>query len=325
MRTQRTKRGFTLIELLVVIAIIAILIALLLPAVQQAREAARRTQCKNNLKQMGLALHNYHDVYLTFPPGFVDQNMQTASNWGWGTYVLPYIDQAPLFNQLDVGRNGGLGVVLGSAAAIDVTKRASMSQPLPAFKCPSDTAPDVNTRHEMLDSLDALHQLATSNYVGVHGTSQWTPSSSALEGTFGRNTRVRIRDMTDGTSNTIVIGERSWELDNPATGNKAPCNAAVVYGLGSVPGGAGPGIDVTTLMLGLGGINSVVDDALGNPECRTGFSSRHAGGVQTLMGDGAVRFVSENIESDPDPTDANRNFLFENLLSKNDGNVVGEF
>ncbi len=148
--TKLVRCGFTLIELLVVIAIIAILIALLLPAVQQAREAARRTQCKNNLKQLGLALHNYHDVMKQFPPGFVDQlsSAATASgaavaattqdgNWGWGSYTLPYIDQAPLYNLLNVGNRTLL------QAANDTTNggRRGLQTPLEAFRCPSDTAP----------------------------------------------------------------------------------------------------------------------------------------------------------------------------------------
>ena len=127
---KRLKRGFTLIELLVVIAIIAILIALLLPAVQQAREAARRTQCKNNIKQLGLALHNYHDVNLTFPPGYVLQEGGAvgAHNWDWSAMILPYIEQSALFNTLDVGQTRP------SQALNNPVQLAAMVNPLTAFR-----------------------------------------------------------------------------------------------------------------------------------------------------------------------------------------------
>ena len=136
--TNRKHRGFTLIELLVVIAIIAILIALLLPAVQQAREAARRTQCKNNLKQIGLALHNYHDVNRAFPPGWVPQLSSTGavsntrrSSWAWSVFILPYIDQAPLFNQLTQ-------TPVPVYPNFPVLPGDDLDRNLAAFTCPSD-------------------------------------------------------------------------------------------------------------------------------------------------------------------------------------------
>ena len=147
MNTKRRSRGFTLIELLVVIAIIAILIALLLPAVQQAREAARRTQCKNNMKQIGLAMHNYHDVHLCFPPGYITTTpCESATVWpacnagelglySWGTFVLPYIDQSNLYNQLTPG-TVPLQVNLTIPAVLQ-----SLRQPLSMFLCPSDPGP----------------------------------------------------------------------------------------------------------------------------------------------------------------------------------------
>jgi prepilin-type N-terminal cleavage/methylation domain-containing protein len=144
--SDRRPRGFTLIELLVVIAIIAILVALLLPAVQQAREAARRSQCKSNLKQLGVALHNYHDVHSVFPPGCVNQEGDTANpddrdrlNWTWPVYLMPYMDQAPLYEQLNPGPTRA------TAAVSDPAKRAVMQQPLAAFRCPSDVGPATNT------------------------------------------------------------------------------------------------------------------------------------------------------------------------------------
>ena len=150
-------RGFTLIELLVVIAIIAILIALLLPAVQQAREAARRTQCKNNLKQIGLAMHNYHDVYLGFPPGYMNTAPYHAngngpisgnySQWVWGAMILPYIDQAPLYSRLQVG-DIRLADALTAGGPYDSTDL--LATPLTAFMCPSDVGPATNSDGDQL-------------------------------------------------------------------------------------------------------------------------------------------------------------------------------
>lgn len=308
------KRGFTLIELLVVIAIIAILIALLLPAVQQAREAARRTQCKNNLKQLGLALHNYHDVHLTFPPGWIDQNSSAAANWAWGAYLLPLMDQGALFDSVDVGQ-GSLGNAL-----LDSTKLNLLKTPLSMLRCPSDTAPEINSRHQALDTGGANHSIATSSYVGANGGGDWTAGQS-LRGALGRNSRVRFRDITDGSSNTIMVGERSWQYPL-GSGSNANCDAAMVIGIGST---GSANLQRMALAKGLFVINSSLDDGGGVAECARGFSSRHTGGAQFLLGDGSVRFISENIQTDPDPADANTNYIFQNLLDKADGNVIGEF
>jgi len=132
-RKKLMRSAFTLIELLVVIAIIAILIALLLPAVQQAREAARRSSCKNNVKQLGLAFHNYHDVHRVFPIGYIAQGGGASdANWAWSAYLLPFVDQAPLYNQIDVGTTH-LDVILADTTLLPlVQKNYSM------FRCPSD-------------------------------------------------------------------------------------------------------------------------------------------------------------------------------------------
>ena len=300
------RKGFTLIELLVVIAIIAILIALLLPAVQQAREAARRTQCKNNLKQLGLAMHNYHDVNLCFPPGYINQNPTNwMSEWGWATYLLPYIDQAPLFNLLEVGN--GLGNGSMQSAAHDGTTNTvlgltTMNQPIVAFRCPSDTAPAANTArgHAGMD-------MTTSNYVGInsHNDSWYTRTNgTSPSGTFSENSRARIRDYTDGTSNTIVIGERSWQ-----SGSGIVYNAAIVWGTSEVNIGANIARNLRT-----------INDSQDN---HSALASNHEGGVQVLLGDGAVRFISENIDNNS--TTAGVDSTYDRLLSKSDGQVVGEY
>ena len=143
----RIRRGFTLIELLVVISIIAVLIALLLPAVQQAREAARRSQCKNNIKQMGLAFHNYHDVFNTFPPAWISGSATGPTNgsttetgcWGWGAMLLPHLDQAPLYNVVQPGP-----LTLSQNLAAGGAQAAALKTPLAAFRCASDVGPGVN-------------------------------------------------------------------------------------------------------------------------------------------------------------------------------------
>ena len=240
----RQRRAFTLIELLVVIAIIAILISLLLPAVQQAREAARRTQCKNNLKQLGLALHNYHDSHIGFAPGWIDQNQSTAANWGWSVYLMPGMEQGNMYQQLQVG------TLHLSDALASVTHLRLMTTPLPGFRCPSDTAPGVNIRNPLLSSGGISQAVASSNYVAANGGGDWTYDGN-LAGSFGRNSHVKIRDFTDGTSNTIMVGERAWELQF-AGGGQDQCNAATVYGVSADTAG-GTHVQRTTMAKGLFG------------------------------------------------------------------------
>ena len=342
---KRQSKGFTLIELLVVIAIIAILIALLLPAVQQAREAARRTQCKNNLKQLGLAMHNYHDVHKCFPMGWWDRwsagygDVANNGHWGWGTYLLPYMDQAPLYNQLNPGDNspGVAAALVGTLAGAldDGALRPLLQQGQTGFLCPSDTTGPVNANNQ----IDGV-TIATSNYVGNAGSGthgfpnnqggNWRASGTTLNdqnanGVFGRMWVTRIRDITDGTSNSIAIGERSQHVD--FNGGQRLCKASVVFGMRDNDRNAlqwGPFVNHGA---GKYGLNSTAVGAGGGdgslPMCSGGFASRHEGGAQFLMCDGAVRFVSENIEHDADW--ASVNTLFEYLLGTNDGNVVGEF
>ena len=317
------KRGFTLIELLVVIAIIAILIALLLPAVQQAREAARRSQCKNNLKQIGLALHNYHDVHSVFPPGVVLDNEE----WGWAAHILPYIEEGSLFNTLQIG-----------TVRRDSSALSDRQYVIDTYRCPSDTAPDKNTGRE---------DQGTANYVGNNGvedglnndnTAQYNQSTNdAQTGIFGRNSRVKMRDITDGTSNTIGVGERAWDLPNPA-GGSFNCVAAIWSGANNVDfcDDCDAGASATLAISGVG-INGIdmgritatpVDTAKDIP-CERSFSSRHEGGAHFLMMDGAVRFISENIDYNPVWVSASNHDVvdstFERLMSKDDGQVIGEF
>ncbi len=350
LRARRT--AFTLIELLVVIAIIAILVALLLPAVQQAREAARRSSCKNNLKQIGLAMHNYHDTYGVFPAGYINQldgpigNSSDYSSaiaaervsWGWGAFLLPYIEQPALFDTLQVG-NIRLKNALQQGGPQD--RLSAMQQTISVYRCPSDTAPQVNSSKQLTDATGTGRSVATSNYVasnssrrwhsqapnpnccawntgpGYQEMSQWGNNGVGANGLFWRNSSTKMRDITDGTSNTMMVGERAWDLPNPSGGNFT-CRAAVVFGtnINNEQSNIHPVLGSTTSFL----------NASTN-ECNKGFSSRHAGGAQFVLADGSVRFISENIDADNRHTGGTEapDSTYERLCSRDDGGVLGEF
>ena len=212
---RRSTRGFTLIELLVVIAIIAVLVAILLPAVQQAREAARASQCRNNLKQIGIALHSYHEQFSAFPPAFVFSGYDTVpvhqsgtdqAAYGWGAFLLPQLDQGPLFNQLDVnGRE--LHVLLQQADL-----RPLVQKNVPTYRCPSDEATETNNKRRFTNMAYGNTSAGTSNYVANQGTiwknsQNWINGKQDSWGVMWGSSRIRLSDLRDGASNTIAIGE----------------------------------------------------------------------------------------------------------------------
>ena len=324
------KRGFTLIELLVVIAIIAILIALLLPAVQQAREAARRSTCKNNLKQIGLALHNYHDTHRTFPPGFVREygsataNDDTSTdesrqgNWAWGAFILPFMDEAALFNLLEIGPT------TCAEAMGDATKRALLSEPVGTYRCPSDPNDGISP-HSFRDDTGSTHGsvMALSNYVAVNHQDNVRRTNTGI---FGMDSRVRFRDIVDGTSNTLLVGERVYRLSSAIEGTD-PGNGSTISGVLNGDGGcvfcargsreaSSHGIrDV--LGSGVTAINGPSNIAVGHVHstCARAFSSAHEGGAHFVLADGSVRFLSENMDT----------VTYRNLIQREDRNVIGEF
>ncbi len=210
----RNRRGFTLIELLVVIAIISILVALLLPAVQKSRAAARRTQCSNNLRQIGLALHNYHDPNKVFPPGTVEAGPRasaaTEPAWSWGVAILPYLEASPLYRQLNP-RSQTLGQVLANRS--DLARRV-----LPVFVCPEDAGASLNSRR-LFDTLE----VATSNYVAsAPNASVWDlsnpgPFGFINRGIFTGESHVRLSEITDGTASTFLVGERRFVKEGDAS------------------------------------------------------------------------------------------------------------
>jgi prepilin-type N-terminal cleavage/methylation domain-containing protein len=297
MPSPRSRRpAFTLIELLVVIAIIAILIALLLTAVQQAREAARRTQCRNNLKQLGLAVHNYHDNFGTVPPGWVgvtsgQPDVSGINGWGWASKLLPEMDQSPLYNQINFNLQVG--------APANATARTTA---VPAFLCPSDVS-QQRWSIPAVGTTTPLAEVAGASYAGVFGKDEvdfctglapGIPCSS--NGMFYLNSKVRFADVTDGLSSTLVVGERQTRA-----------SAAWLYTwTGVVAGGDNPICRI------LGDTDVVPNHSLIRMD---EFASYHTGGAQFALGDGAVRFISTNIDLN----------VYRNLSSRNAGDIVGEF
>ncbi|MGQ0635946.1 MAG: DUF1559 family PulG-like putative transporter [Planctomycetaceae bacterium] len=310
------RRGFTLIELLVVIAIIAVLIALLLPAVQQAREAARRTQCKNNLKQIGLAVHNYVDTHGVLPNCWMLRGPpplnSDSPSWGWTTMILPFIDQAPLYNSLNPGPNSLEGVASTQAG------RDLLATSLAVYQCPSCFGPQPYTPAPLTPLMvpgGPPVYFGKSNYVGNGGNipipergliAQPNPPSPPAFPAIGL---VRLRDVTDGLSNTFLAGEKAHlprKID--LTTGTVPVQMGAGFWPGYMlydPGGAIPvcagnqkGRARTFFRMQDGGRGPGVPPFLGFfvgfPA--EAFSSQHTGGAHFVLGDGSVRFVNENIQ-----------------------------
>jgi len=215
------RRGFTLIELLVVIAIIGILVSLILPAVQKAREAARRAQCKNNLKQFGLALHNYHGNAKSFPPGWVGatpgigHDIFGMNGFGWGTHILPYVDHDPLYRKFDFNK------MINDNSTSPISNESLLSTTLPVFLCPSDPNQE-NWTIVHATGLHALAQVASANYIGIYGIHDFACGVGFQckdTGPLYQNSSVRIGDIRDGTSNTVIVTERRNDAFNVWYGN----------------------------------------------------------------------------------------------------------
>jgi prepilin-type N-terminal cleavage/methylation domain-containing protein/prepilin-type processing-associated H-X9-DG protein len=269
-------RGFTLIELLVVIAIIAVLIGLLLPAVQKVREAAANSQCRNNLHQIGLACHGYHDAQQSLPPGYlatssyVDGATDTAPGWGWGAFLLPHLEQDNLYRQIDFAQ--------------PVQNSPAGQQVLKVFLCPSDSPPQgAFTVSDVTGA--AIMSAAPSSYAATVGPDASDVSDPTGEGVFYRNSRTRITDIKDGTSQTVMIGDRAW-ADSQAVWAGAPAGAVLR------PGPRNPWQTVTAtapcLVLAHNNWINIKSDADGGLD---DFSSYHVGGVNLLFADGSVHFV----------------------------------
>ncbi len=314
----RQKRGFTLIELLVVIAIIAILIALLLPAVQQAREAARRTQCKNNLKQLGLAFHNYHDVYLAFPNGSHPTPTYLGGGYhmGWAVKLFPYIEQANRYAAMQALSPNPISELGPWRLATAPHNGADpIWGPVPGLNCPSsplgERSPDiVVTVAPHIVSQGALHYRACSGRVeDVANPTDPNSHRFANSGIIYPLSKVRIGDITDGTSNTILLGESS---------SSQGWSAAMKAGWGGIQPwtwGMYWYVDTRRLTVDSKHIEFPINFRGNFGNNATPYTSTHTGGAQFAMGDGSCRFISENIDLG----------VLKSLGTRAGGEVVGEF
>jgi prepilin-type N-terminal cleavage/methylation domain-containing protein/prepilin-type processing-associated H-X9-DG protein len=312
-KIMKRIRGFTLVELLVVIAIIGILVAILLPAVQAARESSRRTQCANNLKQLSLALHNYHDTYRVLPPGYL--NIHTAAgirkgNWGWGAFILPFVEQINLANRIGVtGQYNSMAKAFDAGLAPDMQKRVDV------FRCPTDIGPiinDIPARIPTGHTNTSDFPVALSNYIACNSSGQLranfgVPDGDA-NGMFMRHRlAVGLNSVTDGTSNTIALGERGYQIREAGVGLHK-CWAGLVFGC---PGNRGGGNDEIAACLG-----SFVQKINQFPNCRRNFNSLHPGGAQFAFADGHVTFINQEINHN---LDAPVNSTAEALAGRSDG------
>lgn len=275
----RRRGAFTLVELLVVIAIIGVLVGLLLPAVQAAREAARRMQCSNNMKQLGLAVHNYESVHQRLPSGWVSRNVDGDPGWGWSAALLPFMEASNAYQQID------FRLAIG-----DPIHQKLRTLSFPSLICPSDPGPNVfeiaegnggghghphgGQGPENVDEGDKLYTVAKSNYIGMFGTFELEDAPYNGDGIFFGNSRTKFRDIRDGLSNTLMIGERDSRLGGSIWhGHLSEANQ--------------PDARI------VGVADHLPNDPVGHFE---DFRSYHPGGVNFLRADGSVRMYSQTMD-----------------------------
>lgn len=284
------QSGFTLIELLVVIAIIAILIALLLPAVQQAREAARRTQCKNNLCQIGLSIHNYEMAHNVLPPGSVNptgpvRSEPTGYHMSWAVQILPYLEHQNVFRTIDF-----------TVGAYDPKNEKARRLVIPTYICPSDFQSPISS----------TQSVAKTSFAGVQHDEE-APIDHGNHGAFVLNLAVPMDSVTDGSSHMLFVGEKAmltdelgWISGTRATlrnaGDRINFNLTALRHQFPLQGNSGDATPVTAEYVG-------------------GFSSHHTGGAHFMLGDGSIRFLNENIE----------HATYRRLANRSDGEPVSDY
>jgi prepilin-type N-terminal cleavage/methylation domain-containing protein/prepilin-type processing-associated H-X9-DG protein len=278
------RRAFTLVELLVVIAVIGILIAILLPAVQAAREAARRSQCSNNLKQLGIALISYHDSQRAFPAGYISNfdasGNDTGPGWGWAALMLPQIEQGNLYNSINF------------KLPIEAPSNTARLQAIPTLLCPSDEVEpywNAESRDASGNPTGVICQLAPANYVAVYGTSD--PGVDG-DGMFYRNSGVAFKDITDGSANTIALGERSHRLGEAAWAGSV--TGTMLFPDPSEGEVGKPRLELASgMVLGHVGLGNGPNSP--NSEINQ-FYSLHNQGVEFVFADGHVKFIPDTID-----------------------------
>ena len=323
-RRRQPLHGFTLVELLVVIAIIGILIALLLPAVQAAREAARRMQCCSNFKQVGVGMHNYHSAMKTFPPGNIIWGFAACNpaprgaaagqyvGWGWGTYILPYIEQQMIYDQFDFSKSG-----VWNSGLLDQTPNpngpsnfAVGANRIAAYLCPSDPQGGslcgfTSSGHNGTHSSEDFRQ---TNMAGIADPVDWSCDGyyatqfPDVLGVMGERLGAKVSDITDGTSHTLMVGE--------VTGG----------GPGKFSGPVWNYSDSIDTADGINGPYTIPGGATSYNNLLNGASSYHPGGCHFLFCDGSVQFITEDISSGVRPDGETPTVLY-SLTTRNGGEM----
>ena len=339
-RSLNPRRGFTLVELLVVIAIIGTLIGLLLPAVQAAREAARGSQCSSNLKQIGIALHNFHDSRGFFPPANVSDvtvplpTCCAGEGWAWGTFILPYIEMSEVYDKFrpNIEFPAPTGTNTPSVVGADAILAPLVKTSIPVYRCPSDSegllatleaACDVPYEGKTLRGLTPRTRYGRSNYViSMHDVSIANDMrTSKLNGLSFSNSRVKLKDVSDGLSSTLAAGERVHRAPGKSSGadSTAPVHpGSAVWAATNINGYANPDGYTSCLWRGMitnGASTFYSINDFSTVNTSKGYSSNHPGGASFVYADGSVRLLDQNIDAT----------ILSRLANRRDGKVIGAY